>query len=137
PAGGLDRANVTDAVTFNLAAIGGPALAGALAATLGSATAVTVLALLAMAAVVATVLLGPVSTPAGDMSIGLLRTASTGLAHLVRTPPLRGATLASMLSIGGAGLLVVAFPARAAELGAPRASAGYLWAAAEIGCALS
>ncbi|HEX3647462.1 MAG TPA: hypothetical protein VHV49_03485 [Pseudonocardiaceae bacterium] len=67
----------------------------------------------------------------------LLRVARAGLTHLVRTPPLRAATLVSAISYGCVGLLVVALPARMAALGTGSASAGYLWTAVECGGVLS
>jgi hypothetical protein len=67
----------------------------------------------------------------------LLRVARDGLRHLARTPPLRAATLASVISYGCVGLLVVAMPARAVALGEPRAAAGYVWTALECGGLLS
>jgi predicted MFS family arabinose efflux permease len=60
-----------------------------------------------------------------------------GLLHLVRTPPLLGATLIGGIGLGGLGLLTVAFPFFAAEhLDAGRGAAGYLWAAFAGGSAL-
>jgi len=129
---GLPKANTVDATTINGAAIAGPALAGTVAATLGPAAAVGMIGVVAVLSVLATVAV-PVHRAAGGARPALLRIARDGLAHLVRTPPLRAATLASVVSYGCVGLLVVALPARVVELGAPRAAAGYVWTALECG----
>jgi MFS family permease len=128
----LHRANTLDALSVNAPAIGGPALAGTLAATAGPGFAVGTIGVIALLAAVATCVL-PVP-PAGDVGRpALLRVVRDGVRHLITTPPLRAATLASVLSLGCAGLLVVALPAGMARLGAPSADAGYLWAALEFG----
>jgi MFS family permease len=132
----LPRANTLDAVSVNGPAIAGPAVAGTLAATLGPGTAVLAVGLVALCGAVATVFLR-VGTTERTGRPALLRIARQGVAHLVRTPPLRAATLASAVSYGCVGLLVVALPARMAELGAGSASAGYLWTAFECGGVLS
>jgi MFS family permease len=128
----LDRANTLDAMSVNAPAIGGPALAGTLAATAGPGVAVLTIGVVALLATVATCAL---STPrAADVErAALLRVVRDGLRHLATTPPLRAATLTSVLSLGCAGLLVVALPAGMARLAAPSADAGYVWAALELG----
>jgi hypothetical protein len=131
-AAGLPRANTVDATTISGAAIAGPALAGTAAAAFGPAAAVGTIGVVAVLAVIATAAVPGRSAPVGARP-ALLRIARDGLAHLVRTPPLRAATLASVLSYGCVGLLVVALPARVVQLGAPRDAAGYLWTAFECG----
>jgi MFS family permease len=129
---GLPRANTVDATTINGASIAGPAIAGTVAAAFGPGAAVGTIAGVALLSVVATI-----AVPARRVSTAtrppLLHVVRDGLAHLVRTPPLRAATLASVISYGSVGLLIVALPARVVQLGAPRAAAGYLWTALEAG----
>ena len=127
----LARANIVDAATFNLAAMGGPAVAGLLAATVGPGVAVLGIAGSAALAAVATALI-PIGPALGGGS-ALLDTTRAGLSHLVRTPPLRAATLTTMLSTGLVGLLVVALPVHAARIGARAADGGFVWAAIEVG----
>jgi MFS family permease len=129
---GLPRANTVDATTINGASIAGPAIAGTLAAAFGPGVAVGTIAVVALLSVVATVAL-PAHRAANTTRPPLLRVVRDGLAHLARTPPLRAATLASVISYGCVGLLIVALPARVVQLGAPRAAAGYLWTALEAG----
>jgi MFS family permease len=127
----LPRANTVDAVSVNGPAIGGPALAGTLAAVFGPGTAVFAIGVVALLA--AAVTLGMKVTPTTTERPPLLQVAKAGLAHLATTGPLRAATLASVISYGCVGLLVVALPARMAHLGVGSTSAGYLWTAFEVG----
>jgi predicted MFS family arabinose efflux permease len=60
-------------------------------------------------------------------------TIRQGLRHLARTPVLRGVTVATTVALAGLGLLTLALPFLAQQLGAGRAGAGYLWAALEAG----
>ncbi|MGX7827797.1 MFS transporter [Actinokineospora sp. 24-640] len=133
PEAGLPRANALDAAVFNTAAIAGPALAGTLAAVVSPDAAVGAIAGLALVGAGSTGLL-PAMAPEDRPRAGLLSTVRAGLSHLVRTPPLRGATLTSVLSLGSVGVLATALPLRAQELGVGTAGAGWLWAALEVGC---
>jgi len=56
-----------------------------------------------------------------------------GLAHLLRTPVLRGVTVTSSLALGAQGLLPLALPLLCERLGASAGDAGYLFAALECG----
>jgi MFS family permease len=56
-----------------------------------------------------------------------------GVAHLVRTPVLRGVTVTTSLELGAQGLLPIALPLLSERLGAGRGAAGYLFAAQELG----
>ncbi|MET1074153.1 MAG: MFS transporter, partial [Umezawaea sp.] len=67
----------------------------------------------------------------------LLGAMRDGVRHLVTTPPLRGATLATVLAHGSVGLLATALPVRVAELGHPEGAAGFVWAAIEVGSVVS
>jgi predicted MFS family arabinose efflux permease len=69
----------------------------------------------------------------GDGAGSLAASIRQGLAHLARTPVLRGVTVATAVGMGGTGLLTLALPFWAERLGAGRAGAGYLWAALEAG----
>ena len=129
----LARANALEASSFNTAAIAGPAVAGALAAVTGPASAVLAEAVLAALAVAAIARLPRVAVPAGDRPDPLGATIRQGLRHLARTPVLRGVTVATAVGMGGTGLLTLALPFWAERLGAGPAGAGYLWAALEAG----
>jgi predicted MFS family arabinose efflux permease len=129
----LARANALEASSFNTAAIAGPAVAGVVAATAGPAGAVLAEAVLAALALPAITRLPRVAPPAGDHPAPLATAIRQGLAHLARTPVLRGVTVATAVGMGGTGLLTLALPFWAERLGAGRAGAGYLWAALEAG----
>ncbi|HSV64550.1 MAG TPA: MFS transporter [Mycobacteriales bacterium] len=133
PAATLPEANAVDAITHNTAAILGPAAAGALAAGIDPGTAAWVTATIAVASALtlAAVPAAPHRTAAA--APGLLAAVRTGLRHLAATRPLRAATSATTVGFGGLGLLVVAFPLRAEQLGESRNAGGYLWAAIEVG----
>ena len=132
PPSGLTKANALDAAVFNVAAIAGPALAGAIAAFSPDAAVLSISGLAAVGALM-TGLLPPVPPVRRDRT-SLLSTVRAGVGHLLRTPPLRGATLTSVLSLGSVGVLATALPLRTAELGAGQSAAGLVWAALEVGC---
>jgi predicted MFS family arabinose efflux permease len=129
----LARANALEATSFNTAAIAGPAVAGAVAAGFGPATAVLLEAALAGLALPAVARLPRVTVPAGDRAPSLAGTIRQGLGHLAGTPVLRGVTVTTAVAMGGTGLFALALPFWAEQLGAGRAGAGYLWAALEAG----
>ncbi|HEX7147021.1 MAG TPA: MFS transporter [Actinomycetota bacterium] len=129
----LARANALEASSFNTAAIAGPAAAGVVAATAGPAGAVLAEAALAGLALPAIARMPRVAPPAGDHPAPLATAIRQGLAHLARTPVLRGVTVATAVGMAGTGLLTLALPFWAERLGAGRAGAGYLWAALEAG----
>ena len=129
----LARANALEATSFNTAAIAGPAVAGAVAATAGPAGAVVAEAALAALALPAIARMPRIAPPAGDRPVPLGTAVRQGLGFLVRTPVLRGVTVATAVGMGGTGLLTLALPFWAERLGAGRAGAGYLWAALEAG----
>jgi predicted MFS family arabinose efflux permease len=129
----LARANALEAASFNTAAIAGPAVGGAVAAAAGAAWAVLAEAVLAALALPAIARLPRIGVPAGDDPAPLAAAIRQGLAHLVRTPVLRGVTVATAVGLGGSGLLTLAMPFWAERLGAGRAGSGYLFAALEAG----
>jgi predicted MFS family arabinose efflux permease len=128
----LPRANALEASSFNTAAIAGPALAGAVAAGPGPAAAVALEAGLCGLALLAILRLPRVARAAAPAA-SMAATIRQGLGHLAATPVLRGVTVATAVALGGLGLLTLALPFLAEELGAGRAGAGYLWAALEAG----
>ncbi|ATE53720.1 MFS transporter [Actinosynnema pretiosum] len=130
----LPRSTSDDALLFTAAAIGGPALAGVLAATSGPVTAVLVIAALALTGGLCTLRLRVPPHPPADhppLVVALRR----GLRHLAATPPLRGTTIASALGYGAVGLLATALPARLTELDGTPHRLGLLMAVLETGCA--
>ncbi|NUT96089.1 MAG: MFS transporter [Saccharothrix sp.] len=121
-----------DALLFNFASIGGPALSGVLVAVWGPVSAVLVLAGLALLGGLCTLTL---RVPAGGGAhSSLLGAMRSGLRHLVTTPPLRGATLASVLAYGSIGMLAPTLPVHVVALGYGEGYTGVVWAVLEVGC---
>jgi MFS family permease len=134
----LPPANALEATSFNLAIITGPALAGTISALASPATSLLVEAGLTIGAI------GMIASIRALDSTGrkhdhkpLRKIARAGLRHIAVVPPLRSVTVAGALSLGGLGLLTVAFPFFAVDvLGEPRSAAGFLWAAFAAGSTL-
>ncbi|WP_367128933.1 MFS transporter [Saccharothrix sp. HUAS TT1] len=132
----LPRATSQDALVFNAAAIGGPALAGVLGAVASPAVAVAAVAVLSLAGGLCTTALRvPPHPPAEHPSLGAAM--KRGLRHLATTAPLRGATIASAVGYGSIGMLTTALPLHLTALGVDRDRTGLVWAAIEVGCVVS
>lgn len=113
----MPRANALDAMTFSLASLVGPALAGALAHLLGAPAAVV-----ASAALIAFALPAAWTLPMGrdqDQDRGRDKTPpaasltadlAAGIRAITRTRPLARATLASVVSCTGLGMLITCTP---------------------------
>jgi len=133
----LAPANALEATSFNTALIAGPALAGTIVAVANPSTAIIVEIVLTLAALALIVRIPGLNRPPKHDFGSLRAVVVAGLAHLVRTPQLRGATLAAGIGLGGLGLLTVTFPFFAVDhLGADRGAAGYMWAAFAAGSAI-
>lgn len=133
----LAPANALEATSFNTAMIAGPALAGTIVAAFGPAEAVTVEIVLTLAALALILRIPGLDRPPRRDFSSLGQVVRAGLLHLVRTPPLLGATLIGGIGLAGLGLLTVTFPFFAVEhLDVGRSAAGYLWAAFACGSAI-
>lgn len=120
----LSKANAWEAGSYNLAAVGGPALSAAVTAVAGAGAAVGVQAAVAAAALVGVAAPSP-APPAAERAGGSFGAAlREGLAHVVATPVLRGVTVATTVSLAAQGLLPLALPLLLVERGADAASAG-------------
>jgi hypothetical protein len=133
PESALPRANAFESMTYGLADVAGPALAGALAAAFGAPAALA--GQMALAALCLALLgaLPSTAPPAAERPSGLRAALSGGVSVLARVPALRGATTASLLGSVAFGLLVVALPALAARLAGDPSAAGGLYAAIAAG----
>ena len=133
----LAPANALEATSFNTAMIAGPALAGTIVAAFGPAEAVTVEIVLTLAALALILRIPGLDRPPRRDISSLGQVVRAGLLHLVRTPPLLGATLIGGIGLAGLGLLTVTFPFFAVDhLDVGRGAAGYLWAAFAAGSAI-
>lgn len=128
----LTRANSRDSLSFSAAAMAGPAVAGLLARLITPTGSVLAIAAAAAGSIVALAFVAPVPpSPHGRQPV------LTGLRHIVRTPRLRAVTLATTLSWGSMGLLLVVLPLRTEELGVGQDPAGFLLTVFEIGCVVT
>jgi len=132
----LPAANALEASSYNLAIVGGPALAGVLAALAGPGVAVAVEGALKLAALALALTLrerprqrtGEAAAPSVAASV------RAGFALVWRAPALTAVTAAAAIGMCGRGLLVLGFPLFAVQsLHEPRAAGGYLWAALAVG----
>jgi MFS family permease len=130
-------ANAMEAVSFNVALIAGPALAGGLAAGFGAPAAVGAETAMSAAGLFLIAALPALDTQPHQRGRSLLGIAADGLRLLARAPVLRAVTASAGVYMAGTGLLTVAFPFFAAQdLGAGHSAAGALWAAFALGSAL-
>jgi MFS family permease len=128
-----------DATTFNLSSIAGPALVGTLAATIGPAQALLAVSCIAIAGAAAALTIPPGAPLAegGGRPTRIAAAVRAGLRQVVVEPPLRAATLTSVLGWGSVGMLTVVLPLYAAGIGGKATYSGYLWTALEAGCLIS
>ncbi|MFD7666248.1 MFS transporter [Streptomyces sp. NPDC059788] len=106
----LPRAIAFDAMTFNAAALAGPALAGLVAGASGAAAGVLVSAALICLAVPSAHALpgGPVTRPAASASV--VAGPAAGFRAVRHTPRLARATVTSVVSCTGQGMLTACSP---------------------------
>ena len=128
----LPRAYGLEAASYNIAGIAGPAIAGAVAgvASAGWAIAATAVTALLATLVIARVPIEPGVPVAGRPLRALLR---EGTQLLWRVPELRSITVATTVSMGFFGMVVLGFPLFAHELGHRRATGGLLFSVLAIG----
>jgi len=127
----LPRAYGFEAISYNVAGIAGPAIAGAVAGAAGASWAIVATGAVAIvsAAVIAQVPIGPVPTQDRHVFAAL----RAGLGLLWRVRPLRSVTVATTVGQLWFGLLVLAFPLLAHDLGYARAEGGLLFSVFAIG----
>ncbi|MET7280670.1 MFS transporter [Kribbella sp. NPDC005582] len=128
----LARANSLEAASFGAASMIGPAAAATISATVSVDAAAAVIAVTAVLSIVAITRL-PALPPASTTPEPFLATVSGGIAHLLGTPRLRASTVTSTALMGATGFLLITLPLHMPLLGAPKAAAGYLWTALEVG----
>jgi MFS family permease len=127
----LPRAYGFEAVSYNVAGIAGPALAGAIAGLAGASWAVVATAVVSVGAAVVVAEV-PIVTVA-EAPRRFVQALRAGLALLWRVRPLRSVTVATTVGQLWFGLLVLAFPLLAHDLGHPRAAGGLLFSVFAVG----
>ena len=119
----LDRGFALDAMSYSTASLAGPALAAAVAATLGARIAVITAAALVAAALPSARSLSRFRpsrasappTEAGRAGAPVRRQVAAGFAAIVTRRPLLRATLTSVVSYAGIGMLLVCCPVLGAQ----------------------
>ncbi|MGW7564502.1 MFS transporter [Streptomyces sp. NPDC054757] len=107
----LPRANTLDAMTFGLASLAGPALAGAVAASAGASSGVAVSAgLICLAVPAAWMLPGRSGTERTAARRRVRSDLTAGFRAIARSPALARATTASVISCAGGGVLLACTP---------------------------
>ncbi|MFJ6917282.1 MFS transporter [Streptomyces sp. NPDC101133] len=111
PGDRLPRSNVLDAMTFSMASLAGPALAGGVAETLGAPTAVVFsAALIGLALPAAWMLPAPTGGARGARTMSVVSDLAAGLRVIAGRPSLARATLTSTLSCAAQGMLMACVP---------------------------
>ncbi|TWP54318.1 MFS transporter [Lentzea tibetensis] len=132
----LPRVTAYDSMLYSGTAIAGPALAGTIAFAWSPSLAMVVVC--ALGAIGGVCTLGLVLAPAPASSHASLASAlRAGTRHLVCTAPLRAATVTSVVSFVGFGMLTVSLPWLIGSIGSDRNLAGVLMGVLDLGCLLS
>jgi len=131
----LDAANAFEGASINVAFIIGPALAGAIAATAGPATAVEVQLVvgLVLAALIASDATFELRPQHGERPERVLGAVKEGLAVTWHTPPLRWNLVIDFFYVLAWSTLYVSLPAFGLAIGAGAHASGYMWAAIAAG----
>jgi MFS family permease len=130
----LPHANAVEAASQNVALIGGPALAGLLAAAAGPPAALVGEAALTLVTLVLILRIPDLNRGAAAQPAPLRTMIARGLRHIAHEPVLRIVSVASAINNVGWGMLMVVFPLWAAEdLGASSSASGALWSAFALG----
>lgn len=111
PGDHLPRANALDAMTFSVASLAGPALAGGVAEALGASSAVVVsVALIAVALPAAWMLPARPARTRGAWTTSVISDLAAGIRIIVGRPSLARATLTSAVSCVAQGMLTACIP---------------------------
>jgi len=133
----LPATNTLEAASFNIAIVAGPALAGTLAAGFGATPAVAAQGVVKFVALVFFVTMPDLVRPATRGALRVVAAVVSGFRHVIGTPALMAVTVAGAISLGGRGVLTLAFPFFATgRLNADESLTGYMWAAFAAGSAV-
>lgn len=116
PAAKLSRASALDAMTFSMAGLAGPALAGGVAELFGASTAVVASVALIGLAMPAAWGLPVRPRPTRVSATSLIGDLVAGTRFIARTRPLARATLTSAISCMGEGMLIACSPVLGAHI---------------------
>ncbi|GAA3469714.1 MFS transporter [Nonomuraea roseola] len=113
----LPRANALDAMTFNLASLVGPALAGIVAGVWGASAGVVVSAALICSALPSALTLPAIPKANSRPSPSVASALAAGIRAIVRSRELARATTTSVISCAGQGMLIACIPLLGESLG--------------------
>lgn len=130
---GEERAFATDALSYNIAGVGGPAIAALLVTLADARVAVEVLAGLALLGAAALLLLRLPARPTRKDPGSVLGDIGSGMRYLVAHRPLAVATLSGTLTQVGAGGLAVVALALGVERAGSLDAAGWIVTAFSVG----
>jgi hypothetical protein len=126
----LPSANAVEAASLNVALIGGPALAGIIAAASGPPAAIVAEVVLTLVGLVLILRIPNLNRGAATDPRPLREAIAQGMRHIAREPVLRVASAALTVNNIGWGVLMIVFPLwAAADLGASTSASGAIWAA--------
>jgi MFS family permease len=128
----VPRACAAESVTYDVAEVAGPALAGGIAAAVSPDAALLAqagVALVGLALIARLPAIAAVEGAAPDLRSAL----TAGVRALTSIPPLRSATVVSVLVAGAGGLLALAIPELARRLTGDVSAAGLLFAVMALG----
>ena len=128
----VPRACAAESVTYDVAEVAGPALAGGIAAAVSPGAALLAqagVALVGLALIARLPAIAAVEGAAPDLRSAL----TAGVRALTSIPPLRSATVVSVLVAGAGGLLALAIPELARRLTGDVSAAGLLFAVMALG----
>jgi MFS family permease len=126
----LPSANAFEAASQNLALIGGPGLAGLLAAAAGPSAALIGEVALTLVALALILRIPDLNRGASERPDPMRAMIARGLRHIVREPVLRIVSVTGVFNNIAWGLLMIVFPLWAADdLGSSSSASGALWAA--------
>ena len=130
----LPSANAVEAASLNVALIGGPALAGVIAAVNGPPAAIVAEVVLTLVALVLILRIPDLNRGAATEPQPLRESIKQGFRHIAHEPVLRVASASSAVNNLGWGVLMVVFPLWAAtDLGSKASASGAIWAAFATG----
>ena len=133
----LPSANAVEAASLNVALIGGPALAGIVAALAGPPAAIVVEIGLTLVALVLILRIPDLNRGAATEPMPLRASIAQGYRHIIGERVLRIASASSAVNNLGWGMLMVVFPLWAAtDLGGSTSASGAIWAAFASGSLL-
>lgn len=130
----LPQANALEAASMNVALIGGPLLAGVIAAISGPPAAIVVEIVLTVVSLLLILRIPGLDRAPAERPLPMRQVIADGVHHILGERVLLLANMATAVNNFGFGILLIVFPLWAAgDLGASHSAGGALWAAFSAG----